>query len=62
MTFVRIGTGLTFADYEWINSKNWKPLNRKSPPSWMRVSTASGTDDVGDVYLEPHEYACFFAA
>lgn len=55
MSFVRIGTGLTFAEYEWINAKPWKPLDRKRLPSWMRVSTASGTEDVGDVYLEPHE-------
>ncbi|KAG8950113.1 DNA ligase (ATP) [Tulasnella sp. 424] len=51
----RIGTGLTFAEYEWINSKPWKPLDRKRPPPWMRISTTTGTEDVGDVYLEPHE-------
>ncbi|KAG8906784.1 hypothetical protein FRB99_006161 [Tulasnella sp. 403] len=55
LTFVRIGTGLTFADYEWVNAKKWKPLDRRNPPSWMRMSTASSTDDVGDVYLEPSE-------
>lgn len=57
MSFVRIGTGLTFAEYEWINSKPWKPLDRKRPPPWMRISTTTGTEDAGDVYLEPHECA-----
>ncbi|KAG8877921.1 DNA ligase (ATP) [Tulasnella sp. 331] len=40
VTLVRIGTGLTFADYDWVNSKNWKPIDRKKPPAWLRLSTA----------------------
>lgn len=55
MSFVRIGTGLTYADYEWVNAKNWKPLDRKHPPAWMKISTATGSEDAGDVYLEPTE-------
>ncbi|KAG8889218.1 DNA ligase (ATP) [Tulasnella sp. 332] len=50
VTLVRIGTGLTFADYDWVNSKNWKPIDRKKPPAWLRLSTAPGmTEDLGEV-------------
>ncbi|KAG8859696.1 DNA ligase (ATP) [Tulasnella sp. 330] len=56
VTLVRIGTGLTFADYDWVNSKNWKPIDRKKPPAWLRLSTAPGmTEDLGEVYLEPED-------
>ncbi|KAG9008171.1 DNA ligase (ATP) [Tulasnella sp. JGI-2019a] len=56
VTFVRIGTGLTFSDYDWVNSKKWKPVDRKKPPSWLRMSTAPGaTEDLGEVYLEPED-------
>ncbi|KAF8325377.1 ATP dependent DNA ligase domain-containing protein, partial [Cantharellus anzutake] len=54
-TFVRIGSGLSLEDYEWINMKPWKPFNKYKPPYWLRVSPESGTEDKGDVFLEPEE-------
>ncbi|KAL5513056.1 LIG4 [Sanghuangporus vaninii] len=53
-TFVRIGTGLTFADYLWIRQKNWKHLDRNNMPSWYQASK-KGSDDKGDIYLEPED-------
>src|ERR1700733_1882777 len=53
-TFVRIGSGLSFADYVWIRAKPWKPWDRKSPPSFLQTASKSH-DDKGDVYLEPEE-------
>lgn len=53
-TFVRIGSGLTFADYVWIRQKPWKERDPKQPPSWL-LTAKRGTDDKGDVYLEPKE-------
>ncbi|KAI0366989.1 DNA ligase 4 [Pilatotrama ljubarskyi] len=52
-TFVRIGSGLSFADYIWIRSKPWKPWGRE-PPSFLQVAR-KGNDDKGDVYLEPQD-------
>ncbi|KAF9517980.1 hypothetical protein BS47DRAFT_1290225 [Hydnum rufescens UP504] len=53
-TFVRIGTGLSLDDFEWINEKPWKPFHKHKPPSWLKVADA-GYDDKGDVYLEPED-------
>lgn len=53
-TFVRIGTGLTLEDYDWINEKPWKPLDVNNIPDWLEVAP-EGTDDKGHVYLEPEE-------
>lgn len=53
-TFLRIGTGLNFGDYEWINAKPWKILDKENIPSWLIVSPSS-PDDKGDIYLEPEE-------
>ena len=53
-SFVRIGSGLTYADYIWIREKPWKPFDKNNLPSWYQVSK-KGTEDKGDVYLEPEE-------
>lgn len=53
-TFVRIGTGLTFADYIWIRQKPWKEWDPKSPPPWL-MTAKRGQEDKGDVYLEPED-------
>ena len=53
-TLVRIGSGLSLEDYEWVNMKPWKPLNKYKPPYWLRVSE-TGSEDKGDVYLDPEE-------
>ena len=53
-TFVRIGTGLSFADYVWVRQKPWKEWDPENPPSFLMVSN-QGQDDKGDVYLEPEE-------
>lgn len=51
---MRIGTGLSYADYIWVRSKPWKEWDPKNPPSFLEVSK-KGTEDKGDVYLEPQE-------
>lgn len=53
-TFVRIGTGLSYADYLWVRSKPWKEWDKKNPPSWLRTA-AKGDEDKGDLYLEPQD-------
>ncbi|KAF8347685.1 DNA ligase 4 [Amanita rubescens] len=53
-TFIRIGSGLSFADYVWIRDKPWKPWDPKTPPDFLRTSKRS-QDDKGDVYLEPQD-------
>ena len=53
-TFIRIGSGLSFADYVWVRDKPWKPWDPKSPPDFLRTSKRS-QEDKGDVYLEPQE-------
>ena len=53
-TFVRIGSGLSFADYVWIRAKPWKPWDKKFPPSFLQTAVKSH-DDKGDIYLEPEE-------
>ncbi|KAI0289553.1 DNA ligase 4 [Russula brevipes] len=53
-TFVRIGSGLSYADYVWIRGLPWKEWSTKNPPEFL--STASGSrDDKGDLYLEPED-------
>ncbi|KAL1941177.1 hypothetical protein VTO73DRAFT_7389 [Trametes versicolor] len=52
-TFVRIGSGLSYADYIWIRQKPWKPWGRDAP-SYLQVAR-KGHDDKGDVYLEPQD-------
>lgn len=58
-SFVRIGTGLSYADYVWVRAKPWKPFDKKNPPSWYQVAKR-GIEDKGDVYLEPEEYEQIF--
>ncbi|KAH6915882.1 DNA ligase 4 [Coprinopsis sp. MPI-PUGE-AT-0042] len=53
-TFVRIGTGLSFADYVWVRAKPWKPWDPKNPPEFLQIAKR-GQDDKGDVYLEPED-------
>jgi DNA ligase 4 len=56
---VRIGSGLSFADYIWVRDKPWKVWDPKSPPAFFQ--TAKGTqEDKGDLYLEPQEYCYYF--
>jgi len=55
-TFVRIGTGLSLSDYEWIKDKPWKRFDKKNPPPWLNLSSLVGSDDKGDMYIEPEEY------
>ncbi|KAI9440740.1 ATP dependent DNA ligase domain-containing protein [Lactarius indigo] len=53
-TFVRIGTGFSYAEYVWIRSRPWKEWSTKNPPKFLDTATGS-RDDKGDVYLEPEE-------
>ena len=52
---MRIGSGLTFADYMWIRAKPWKEWDPKQPPSFL-LTAKRGQEDKGDVYLEPEEW------
>jgi len=53
-TFVRVGTGFSYAEYVWIRSRPWKEWSTKHPPKFL--STAIGSrDDKGDVYLDPED-------
>ncbi|KAF9525150.1 DNA ligase 4 [Crepidotus variabilis] len=53
-TFVRIGSGLSFADYVWVRDKPWKVWDPKHPPDFLQVASR-GQDDKGDVYLKPED-------
>ncbi|TFK29738.1 DNA ligase 4 [Coprinopsis marcescibilis] len=53
-SFVRIGSGLSFADYVWVRNKPWKVWDPKDPPSFFQTSK-KGQDDKGDLYLEPED-------
>ncbi|KZT10103.1 DNA ligase 4 [Laetiporus sulphureus 93-53] len=53
-TLVRVGTGLSYADYVWVRSLPWKEWNPKDPPSFIEVSS-KGAEDKGDVYIEPQD-------
>ncbi|CAE6385973.1 unnamed protein product [Rhizoctonia solani] len=55
-TFVRVGTGLTVEDYDWVNKKKWVRMDKKSPPPHMKVSPSVSSDDKGDVYLDPEDW------
>jgi hypothetical protein len=54
-TFVRIGSGLSYADYVWVRSLPWKEWSTKNPPEFLCTATGS-RDDKGDLYLEPEEF------
>ena len=53
-TFVRIGSGLSFADYVWVRDKPWKTWDPKHPPEFLLTAKRSH-EDKGDIYLEPEE-------
>jgi DNA ligase-4 len=53
-SFVRIGSGLSFADFVWVRNKPWKQWDPKNPPDFL-LTAKRGIDDKGDVYLEPEE-------
>ncbi|GBE86558.1 DNA ligase 4 [Sparassis crispa] len=53
-TFVRIGSGLSYADYIWMRQKPWKVWDEKNPPSFLQASS-KGHEDKGDIYLEPED-------
>jgi DNA ligase-4 len=60
-TFVRVGSGFSFADYVEIRSRPWKEIkwsNARERPTWL-LSSDKGADDKGDAYLEPEEYVSF---
>jgi len=54
-SFVRVGSGLSFADYVWVRDKPWKVWDHKAPPSFFQT-VKKASEDKGDVYLEPQEY------
>ncbi|KAJ7504480.1 DNA ligase IV [Mycena galericulata] len=53
-SFVRIGSGLSFADYVWVRDKPWKPWDPKNPPDFLQTANKSH-EDKGDVYLLPED-------
>ncbi|KAK0238686.1 DNA ligase 4 [Armillaria nabsnona] len=53
-SFVRIGSGLTYADYVWVRGLPWKPWNPLEPPEFYQTAKKT-TEDKGDVYLEPED-------
>ncbi|KZV99983.1 DNA ligase 4 [Exidia glandulosa HHB12029] len=53
-TFVRIGSGFSYLDYEEIRKKNWKKWDPKKPPAWL-ITAPTGDDDKGDLYIEPQD-------
>ncbi|KAJ7733239.1 DNA ligase IV [Mycena maculata] len=53
-SFVRIGSGLSFADYVWVRDKPWKPWDPKNPPDFLQTAKKSH-EDKGDVYLLPED-------
>lgn len=53
-TFVRVGTGLSFADYIWLRQKPWKVWDPKYPPEFLQTAKKS-YEDKGDLYLEPED-------
>ncbi|KAJ3571822.1 hypothetical protein NP233_g3508 [Leucocoprinus birnbaumii] len=53
-TFVRIGSGLSYADYVWVRDKPWKAWNPQQQPSFLLTASRS-QDDKGDVFLEPED-------
>lgn len=54
-TFIRIGSGLSYADYVWIREKPWKAWNAQQEPSFLLTAKRSH-EDKGDMFLEPEEF------
>lgn len=55
-TFVRVGSGLSYADYVWLRQKPWKVWDPKNPPEFLQTSKR-GREDKCDAYIEPAECA-----
>jgi hypothetical protein len=55
ITFVRIGSGLSLEDYEWINDRKWVEFDKSKPLTWLKVARTSSSEDKGDVYILPQE-------
>ncbi|KAJ7066714.1 DNA ligase IV [Mycena amicta] len=53
-SFVRIGSGLSFADYVWVRSLPWKIWDPKNPPAFLQTAKKSH-EDKGDMYLLPED-------
>jgi DNA ligase-4 len=51
---VRIGSGLSFADFVWVRDKPWKVWDPKHPPEFLLTAKRSH-EDKGDIYLEPEQ-------
>lgn len=51
-TFVRVGSGLSYADYVWLRQKPWKVWDPKNPPEFLQTSKR-GREDKCDAYIEP---------
>ncbi|KAJ7876841.1 DNA ligase IV [Mycena leptocephala] len=48
-SFVRIGSGLSFADYVWVRDKPWKTWDPKHPPEFLQTAKKSH-EDKGDAH------------
>ncbi|KAJ7583239.1 DNA ligase 4 [Mycena floridula] len=57
-TFVRVGSGLSYADLTWIRKRTWHKWDPKKLPSDLRIAQ-TGQEDKGDVYLEPSAVSIF---
>ncbi|CAE6411628.1 unnamed protein product [Rhizoctonia solani] len=55
-TFVRVGTGLSIEDYDWVNKKKWIRMDKKAPPPHLKVASSAKSEDKGDVYLDPEDW------
>ena len=55
---MRIGSGLSFADFVWVRDKPWKVWDPKHPPEFLLTAKRSH-EDKGDLYLEPQELVLF---
>ncbi|KAI0058986.1 ATP-dependent DNA ligase [Artomyces pyxidatus] len=53
-TFVRIGSGFSYADYVWIRGRPWKNWDDRHPPAFLQIAT-KGNEDKAQVYLEPED-------
>ncbi|PVG04723.1 putative DNA ligase [Serendipita vermifera] len=53
VSFSRLGSGLSFADFVTIRAKPWKEWGSKGPDFFMTAPRSH--DDKGDVYLEPED-------
>ncbi|KZV67055.1 DNA ligase 4 [Peniophora sp. CONT] len=55
-TFIRVGTGLSLADYVWVREKPWKKRTATQRCAAVRTAPENvGAEDKGDLYLEPED-------